>query len=55
MPDTQPTDWEVWNRIERLRRRAWLETGVVAILPADLPEPLRSQIQAWAEEQYGPR
>lgn len=48
-------DWESWSRIERLRRKAWLDAGVVAVLIPELPEHLRSAVKAWAEETYGPR
>lgn len=54
-PNPQEPDWEQWSRIERLRRKAWLEAGVISIVPSDLPEHLRAEIIAWAEESYGLR
>lgn len=57
MADTSaPVDpVEHWGRIERLRRRAWQSAGVVSISPAELPEPLGSELKRWAEESYGKR
>ena len=42
-------------RIEKLRREAWRRAGIVAVTPAELPEPLRTQLQAWARDTYGER
>lgn len=53
--DQQDVDWEAWGRIERLRRNAWLDTGVLAFKIEDLPEDVQGQMQQWAEEIYGAR
>lgn len=52
-PDTPPDDIEQWGRIERLRRAAWRDAGVIAVSPNELPEPLAGQIKSWAEDAYG--
>lgn len=46
-------EWEEWARIEKLRRAAWRRARIVAVGIAELPEPLRTQMQAWARERYG--
>lgn len=46
---------EEWGRIERMRRRAWLDAGVISVRPAELPPELAGQLQAWAEINYGKR
>lgn len=53
--DAPEPDWEQWSRIERLRRKAWKERGVVSVIVSELPDPLRDEIKSWAEENYGPR
>lgn len=40
-------------RILRLRRRLWREASVIAVMPDELPEPLRSDMRRWAEVNYG--
>ncbi len=47
--------FEVYGRMEAMRRKAWLACGVVAVRPAELPAGLREQLNAWAEAEYGKR
>lgn len=54
-PVTVADDIEAWGRIERLRRAAWREAGVISVTVKELPDGLRSQMEAWAVENYGPR
>ena len=54
-PSQDPDPLATYARIEHLRRRAWQKCKVVTITPGELPEHLRQQIEAWAEERYGSR
>lgn len=51
--DTDPM--AEWGRIERLRRQAWVNHGMIAIRASDIPEPLRAQMIEWANENLGRR
>lgn len=42
-----------YSRIDKLRCRAFRENGIVAVTLRELPEPLRSEMQKWAEDNYG--
>ena len=50
-----PRDPDETGRLWRLCRNLWRESGTIAVRPQELPEPLRGQLKAWAEDQYGVR
>jgi hypothetical protein len=39
----------------KLCRALWQRRGVIACRPSELPEGLREQMQAWADDMYGGR
>lgn len=46
---------EQYGRIERLRRKAWRDLGIVAVPVDQMPDTLRYQLESWAEAEYGKR
>lgn len=46
---------EEWGRMDMMRRNAWRQAGFVAVRPAELPEPLATELKRWAEAEYGGR
>lgn len=53
--DDAPDPLEQWGRIERMRRKAWRDHGVVSVRPSELPHDLALKIIEWAERSYGTR
>lgn len=46
---------EIWGRLEGMRRRAWQNSGVIAVRPDELPADLARELKRWAEANYGER
>lgn len=53
-PSTPPPE-VTFGRMWRLCRDLWIQRGIVAVSPDELPEELSEQLRAWAIEQYGER
>lgn len=52
---TEDENLEAWGRLERLRRLAWVKSGVVSVTLDELPEDLATRMRKWADERYGRR
>lgn len=50
-PDPERVFAKCWSWMRRL----WVEHGVISLYPRELPEPLRTQIEQWANDTYGRR
>lgn len=46
---------EAFCRLDRMRRAAWRNAGIISVQLSELPTELRDMMQKWAEDNYGRR